>query len=68
MRKLILVLFVLLLGSSNLKAEYRAYLIETYDHLVKKKWETVTGFSPDKYILSHGGGNRLSVFINIFQV
>jgi len=43
-------------------AEYRAYLIEVYDHISQKKWDAVTGFSPDKYILTHGGGNRLSVF------
>jgi len=42
--------------------EYRAYLIEVYDHIAQKKWEEKTGFSPDEYILTHGGGNRLSVF------
>ncbi|NQU63232.1 MAG: hypothetical protein HQ517_02955 [SAR324 cluster bacterium] len=46
----------------SLRAEYRAYLIEVYDHVANKKWEERTGFSPDKYVLTHGGGNRLSVF------
>lgn len=43
-------------------AEYRAYLLEVYDYIAQKKWETITGFSPDKYVQAHGGGNRLSVF------
>jgi hypothetical protein len=43
-------------------AEYRAYLIEVYDHIDQKTWEERTGFSPDQYIRTHGGGNRLSVF------
>ena len=46
----------------SLRAEYRAYLIEVYDHIANKSWEERTGFSPDKYILTHGGGNRLSAF------
>ncbi len=61
-RGLILVL-LMLLGVESVKAEYRAFLIEVYDHILKKKWEERTGFSPDKYVLTHGGGNRLSVFI-----
>lgn len=44
-------------------AEYRAYLIEVYDHIEKKKWDAITGFSPDQYILTHGGAQRLSFFI-----
>ncbi|MDH5560996.1 MAG: hypothetical protein OEY59_09115 [Deltaproteobacteria bacterium] len=44
-------------------AEYRAFLLEVFDHIDKTKMETVTGFSPDKYLTTHGGGNRLSVLI-----
>ena len=43
--------------------EFRAYLMEVHDHIEKKKWETVTGFSPDDYISTHGGRNRLSVLV-----
>ncbi len=46
----------------SLKAEYRAYLIEVHDHITQKSKVERTGFSPDKYILTHGGGNRLSAF------
>jgi len=56
-------LLCLMLFPFSLRAEYRAYLIEVYDHIANKSWEERTGFSPDKYILTHGGGNRLSVFI-----
>lgn len=59
---LILCLLFICLSKPAL-AEYRAYWIEVYDHILNKKWEERTGFSPDKYILTHGGGNRLSVFV-----
>ncbi len=57
------ILLSALLSVSAAFAEYRAFYIEAYDHILKKKWEERTGFSPDKYILTHGGGNRLSVFV-----
>ncbi len=56
-------LLCLMIFPLSLKAEYRAYLIEVYDHILNKSWEERTGFSPDKYIHTHGGGNRLSAFI-----
>jgi hypothetical protein len=56
------VLGLLLLVPSPITAEYRAYLIEVYDHFDQKKWEERTGFSPDQYIRTHGGGYRISVF------
>jgi hypothetical protein len=59
----VLLVIIFILFSSNLRAEYRAYLLEVYDHILKKQWEERTGFSPDKYVLSHGGGNRLSVYV-----
>lgn len=63
MKKTGLILLLLcVLGADTALSEYRAYLLEVYDHIAKKKWEERTGFSPDKYILTHGGGNRLSVF------
>jgi len=57
------ILLCLMIFPFSLRAEYRAYLIEVYDHITQKSWEERTGFSPDKYILTHGGGNRLSAFI-----
>ena len=60
--KLFLFGAILLISIKPVFAEYRAYLIEVYDHISEKRWEATTGFSPDKYVLSHGGGNRLSVF------
>jgi hypothetical protein len=59
----VLLVIIFILFSSNLRAEYRAYLLEVYDHILKKQWEERSGFSPDKYVLSHGGGNRLSVYV-----
>lgn len=56
-------LICLLLIAQNLQAEYRAYLVEVYDHIAKQKWDETTGFAPDLYITTHGGGNRLSVFV-----
>ncbi|MBU2644555.1 hypothetical protein KKI24_07590 [bacterium] len=53
----------LILFPLSLRAEYRAYLIEVYDHIAQKQWEERTGFSPDQYILSHGGGNRLTAYV-----
>ena len=34
-----------------------------YDHIDNRQWETATGFSPDEYILTHGGKNRLSAYV-----
>lgn len=52
----------LILQTTPLKAEYRAYLIEVHDHITQKSKVEQTGFSPDKYIMTHGGGNRLTAF------
>ncbi|OGH00415.1 MAG: hypothetical protein A2600_10205 [Candidatus Lambdaproteobacteria bacterium RIFOXYD1_FULL_56_27] len=54
------ILLVGLLTPGIAKAEYRAYLIEVYDQILGKQWDSVTGFAPDHYINTHGGGNRLS--------
>lgn len=45
------------------RAEYRAYLLEVYDQILGKQWEAATGFTPDQYLNTHGGGNRLSTMI-----
>lgn len=58
-----LFLMIALIGSTSVYGEYRAYLLEVYDHILKKKWEERTGFSTDKYITTHGGGNRVSAFV-----
>ncbi len=64
MRKTGLIFFlVCLLNIQHVQAEYRAYMIEVFDHILKKKWEENTGFSPDKFIQTHGGGNRLSAYV-----
>ncbi len=55
-------LLVCLLASPA-QAEYRGYLIEVYDHILQKKWDAATGFDPQHYVVTHGGGNRLSVLL-----
>ena len=60
---IILLIICIMATPATAWGEFRAYLMEVYDQIDKKKWETVTGFSPDEYILTHGGGNRLSVII-----
>jgi len=62
-QKSFLFLITLFLMTQTVFAEYRAFLIEIWDHVSKNHWETTTGFSPDKYILTHGGGNRLSTLV-----
>ena len=57
---LIVFCWILLSTAIPAQAEYRAYLIEVYDHILQKKWDAATGFDPQQYILTHGGGNRLS--------
>ncbi len=59
----LIILLILTFGFTSAFGEYRAYLIEVYDHILKKKWEERTGFSTDKYIVTHGGGNRVSAFV-----
>ena len=63
MKQLIVLIFPLVFMTSTAFGEYRAYLIEVYDHIAEFSWEATTGFSPDKYILTHGGGNRLTARI-----
>jgi len=62
-KRIPLFILVFLMLAQPVFAEYRAFLIEIWDHVQKKHWETATGFSPDKYILTHGGGNRLSTLV-----
>ena len=56
------IMWLLILETGAL-AENRAYLLEVYDHISKRKFEVSTLFSPDKYIITHGGGNRLTAII-----
>jgi hypothetical protein len=63
MKKVVLLALFLMLLSFSAGAEYRAYYVEIYDHILKTKWDLSTGFSPDKYITTHGGGNRLSAHV-----
>ncbi len=63
MKKVVLLALFIMLLSFSAGAEYRAYYVEIYDHILKTKWDLSTGFSPDKYIMTHGGGNRLSAHV-----
>jgi len=58
-----LIVGLLLLFPSISQAEYRAYRLEVYDQILGTQWDAVTGFAPDLYINTHGGGNRLSAVI-----
>ncbi|MBU2513635.1 hypothetical protein KJ966_20015 [bacterium] len=62
-KPILIILLTLTFGFTSVYGEYRAYLIEVYDHILQKKWEEKTGFSTDKYIVTHGGGNRVSAFV-----
>jgi hypothetical protein len=66
MRKFI-IYFIGLLGTlmltSEVHAEYRAYELEIFDQVEKKREIIVTSFSPNDYILSNGGPQRVSVVI-----
>ena len=61
MKKRSLFLFVSLFFflEIDVKAEYRAYLLEIYDVIDKVNWEVNTGIPPDVYIQTHGGASRL---------
>ena len=62
-RTIFLILALLVFYTSAVFGESRVFLLEVYDQIDKKQWEVVTGFSPDEYILTHGGGNRISVLV-----
>lgn len=59
----LLILLGLCFLANTAQAEYRGYLIEVYDHILQKKWDAATGFDPQQYVVTHGGGNRLSVLL-----
>ena len=49
--------------SSVARAEYRAYELEVFDRIQQKKEILITSFSPNDYILSHGGPQRIGIII-----
>ena len=49
--------------SSSVFAEYRAYELEVFDRIEKKREIVITSFSPNDYILLHGGPVRIGVII-----
>lgn len=61
--KTVLYLMVGLFFFGTAYAENRAYLLDVFDHITNDQWTAYTAFSPDKYIITHGGGNRLSVMV-----
>ncbi len=61
--KLVLVFLLCILFPSMALGEYRSYMLEVYDHVSGKKWTTVTGLTPQKYMHTHGGAARLTAIL-----
>lgn len=61
--KFFLTIMLFILFTTSVYAENRAYLLEVFDLFDNKSQEITTGFSPDKYIRTHGGDQRVSVLI-----
>lgn len=62
-RVVVLAFFVLISTRWNSQAEYRAYILEIFDHIDQTTRVETTGFSPDKYIHTHGGPDRVSAMV-----
>ncbi len=56
-------LVLLSLWVSPAYAEYRAYEIEVYDRMERKSEIIITTFSPNDYILTHGGDQRVGIIL-----
>lgn len=56
-----LVLICALGFASNAWAEFRAYELEVFDIIQNKSEIVITSFSPDDYVMSHGGPQRIGV-------
>lgn len=56
---------LLLIGiaGQNVWAEYRAYELEVFDRIEKRREIVTTSFSPSDYIQLHGGSERIGVII-----
>ena len=56
-------LVLLLLSSSAVFAEYRAYELEVFDHIVNTSRKVITSFSPSDFIQVNGGPQRIGIII-----
>ena len=56
-------LVFLLLSSSSVFAEYRAYELEVYDRIVNTSRKVITSFSPSDFIQVNGGPQRIGIII-----
>lgn len=52
-----------LLSITKIHAEYRAYELEVYDRIARKREIIRTSFSPSDYLLLNGGAQRIGVII-----
>ncbi|MGK5090648.1 hypothetical protein WDW89_01380 [Deltaproteobacteria bacterium TL4] len=51
------------MSAISAQAEYRAYELEIFDRIQRKSEVVITSFSPNDYILSNGGPQRVGVII-----
>ena len=56
-------LVFLLLSSSVVFAEYRAYELEVFDRIVNTSRKVITSFSPSDFIQVNGGPQRIGIII-----
>ena len=56
-------LVFLLLSSSAVFAEYRAYELEVFDRIVNTSRKVITSFSPSDFIQVNGGPQRIGIII-----
>ena len=56
-------LVFLLLSSSTVFAEYRAYELEVFDRIVNTSRKVITSFSPSDFIQVNGGPQRIGIII-----
>ena len=56
-------LVFLLLSSSAVFAEYRAYELEIFDRIVNTSRKVITSFSPSDFIQVNGGPQRIGIVI-----
>jgi hypothetical protein len=56
-------LVFLLLSSSAVFAEYRAYELDVFDRIVNTSRKVITSFSPSDFIQVNGGPQRIGIII-----
>ena len=56
-------LVFLLLSSSAVFAEYRAYELDVFDRIVNPSRKVITSFSPSDFIQVNGGPQRIGIII-----